>query len=457
MIEVPVQPGELEGTNNRLATFVTVRKGGLKVLYITGTRRKEAALIRRSLGASPDINVDVVYIDASAPNETKPPDFAGLLSPGQFDAYILGDIDAEAFDAETGELDTLAEAVSQGAGLIMLGGVQSFDPGGYHATKLAEVLPVTMDRLKRQAIGAPIDASVHVTRPLKMLPTPDGIRQRIMRLAPGDDNLTRWDEMPPLKNGANKFTALKPSAVVLAETPEKLPLLVGHNYGKGRVLAFAGDSTWCWQMGGFGAEHKRFWRQVILFLTRKEDAGDKLVWINLPRRRYEPGERVEFTAGAQTPESDAIADATFEAVVELPDGTSKDVFLTRQGEEVAGTIPSVELPGDYTLRVTANVDGSPYGETDSRFLVVDRNLELDQSSADRERLRELARITSEHGGAMRQPEELADILAEVRDRQIASEVPRQTKLPLYANWPVFLVLTGLLIVEWYLRKRWRLV
>ena len=54
------------------------------------------------------------------------------------DVYILGDIDSAAFRPE--ELKQLADVVSNGAGLVMLGGFHSFGPGGYDRTALAKVL-----------------------------------------------------------------------------------------------------------------------------------------------------------------------------------------------------------------------------------------------------------------------------------------------------------------------------
>ena len=44
----------------------------------------------------------------------------------------------------TSQLQKLAAFVNRGGGLLMLGGHNSFGPGGFGGTKLAEVLPVKM-------------------------------------------------------------------------------------------------------------------------------------------------------------------------------------------------------------------------------------------------------------------------------------------------------------------------
>ncbi len=50
----------------------------------------------------------------------------------------------------------------------MLGGFQSFGPGGYDDTPLANVLPVGMDRFERQQPDEPIRTDLHWPGPLKM-------------------------------------------------------------------------------------------------------------------------------------------------------------------------------------------------------------------------------------------------------------------------------------------------
>ena len=51
------------------------------------------------------------------------------------------------------------------------------------------------------------------------------------------------------------------------------------------MIAFAGDSTWHWTMEGFDDEHKRFWRQVVLWLAHKDETAEGNVWIKLAQRR----------------------------------------------------------------------------------------------------------------------------------------------------------------------------
>jgi hypothetical protein len=451
---IPAQPGELVTTNNEISTFVTVLKGGLNVLYLFDSIANEQKFLRWSVEASPDIHVDARRFRADKP-ETRPPDLAELLESGKFDVYLLGDLDSTAFKPE--ELDQLAQTVERGAGLMMLGGLHSFGPGGYGDTALADVLPIEIGRLERQNLGERVREDLHLPGPLEMRPTANSAAPSLMRLAPGAQNAAAWAGLPPL-DGANKFAGVKATGSLVAESQRGQPLLVAGEYGLGRVLAFAGDSTWHWWMNGHEPEHKRFWRQAILWLARKDETTEGNVWIKLDRRRYSPGERVEFTAGANDAHGEPVTDAKFEAAVVWPDGKRSPVQLRRamreSTPEMAGTVLETGPAGDYTLEVTAAHPGDTLGTARARFLVFEQDLELNNPAADVGALESLAAMTA---GKRIGPEELPSLLAEIKAGTKELEVETQSKKELWDKWPFFITFVVLLVVEWYLRKRWGLV
>lgn len=447
------QPGELVTTNNEISTFVTVLKGGVNVLYLDGALTGEQKFLRHSLDDSPDIKLDYIHIRAEKP-ETRPPDLAERFKPGKYDVYMLGDLDSAAF--KPGELEALRAAVEQGAGLIMLGGLHSFGPGGYGGTPLADVLPIEIGRLERQQFGEKIREDLHLAGPQKMRPTAYGAAQYIMQLGSlgqQDGNAAAWEKLPPLE-GANRFAGLKKNANLLAETENGQPLLVASSFAGGRVLAFAGDSTWHWWMEGMEDVHKRYWRQVILWLARKDESNEGQVWVKLDQRRHAPGSRVEFTAGAKTPQGAPIADAEFEAEVVRPDGKRTPISLRRQGDEMRGALLDAKLAGDYAIAVKARHKSQPIGAAKARFLVFEQDLELDNPAADVGALESLAAMTE---GKSLAPEQFPSLLAEIKKGTKNLEVETQAKETLWDKWPVLAVFVGLLALEWVLRKRWGLV
>ncbi|HEX4128404.1 MAG TPA: glutamine amidotransferase [Pirellulales bacterium] len=449
-LRVPPQAGELVTTNNEMSTFVTVLKGGLNVLYIEGVARVEAKFLRRALDASPDIKLDFLRIDARKP-ETRPSDLAERFRPGKYDVYIFGDIDSSAFSAE--ELTQLAAAIQRGAGFIMLGGFHSFGAGGYGRTPLADVLPVAIDRLERQNFDEPLRSDLHLGEHPKMRPTRFGQAQTLMQLAAADRNATAWAELPALE-GANRLRALKPGAQTLAESDSGQPLLVAKDFGAGRVIAFAVDSTWRWWMTGHEAADKRFWRQTVLWLARKDQSNEGSVVITLDPRRYAPAAHVEFAVAARSAEGVPIADATFTTEVQTPAGTATPVHLRRQADSSAGTFVDTQTPGDYVIRVTGKRGDELIGSGQARFLVYEQDLELDNPAADRALLESLAMTT---GGRAIAPEQLPELLDELRQATDRLHVEVQNKVTLWDTWPFFLLFVSLLGVEWYLRKKWGLV
>ncbi len=447
------QPGELVTTNNEMSTFVTVLKGGINVLYVEGALRVDSKYLLLSLDASQDIKVDFVRLD-QRDAKLRPVSLEKNFARGKYDVYVIGDVDASSFTRE--ELETLASTVKAGAGLLMIGGFHTFGPGGYQDTPLAELLPVTMDANERQRLGDPIRSDVQLRGPLKMRPAkPLGEKHYLMRLAEGAERDNIWNQLPELE-GANKLGAPKPAAQVLAETPDGKPLLVVQEAG-GRVIAFAGDTTWHWWMEGFEAQHKRFWRQAILWLARKDETSEGNVWIKLAHRRYSPRSRVEFTVGARSPQGDVLTDARFEAMVTLPDGSQQKLNLVQQADQVDGVFDGTQTAGDYAINVTASHGGAPVGTARSRFLVYEQDLELDNAVADPTLLASLSAITKDAGGESLAPEELPALLRRIEEKPAEMDVESLVKQTPWDTWPFFLVFVALMSCEWYLRKKWGLV
>jgi uncharacterized membrane protein len=468
-LRAATQAGELITTNNERSTYVTVLKGGLKVLYVEGALRPESPYLRRSLQASPDLSVDFVFLD---PRNRKqwPVDLAEKFQPGKYDVFLFGDLDSDAFKAggptpeqAYPQLETLRGTIEKRAGFLMLGGRHSFGGGGYQHTPLAGPLPLQMDRLERQNFDEPLRKDLHHLSPQKMRPaTPLGLNHSVMRLAAAARNIEAWDKLPPLAEGANQFrpAAIKPSGRIIAESAEGNPLLVAADYGSGRVLAFAGDSTWRWVQKGFDPQHKRFWRQAILWLAHKED-DDQSVWVKLDSRRAMPRQQNSFTAGARTAVGDPVVGAQFEAKLFTPDGKSRELRLSQQGESVSGTVLETDRAGDYRVEVTATSEGKLLGTASAKFLVDEQDLELDNAAADPGLLASLAKTTESWGGEALYPEELPRLLAKLKEAPKELDVEIETRWTFGGQTPdslgLLAVVVALFGVEWFLRKKWGLV
>ncbi len=458
-VRVAEQPGELVTKNNRLSAFLTVREGGIKVFYLFGDLTYEQEFLRRRLDQSPDIELDSRWIQKRL-RSNWPVDLTDVFQDKQYDAFIIGDVDSSALYEKNGaskNLEALAEAVSRGKGLLLLGGRQSFGPGGYRHTPLADVIPVVMERFERQDIGAPLRTDLHLPGPLEMIPSAPHF---VTRLKAGSANLDAWKALPPLL-GANKFSAPKAAARVMLRSPRGYPLLVAGGYGQGRVLAFAGDSTWRWRMQGHLPEYQRFWRQAILWLTGREDDQTDNVWVRLARRRFQQGADAEFTAGAADADGTPLTDAQLDIQLLQPNGHLETIQPVAEDGHFAGRLEGLlNQPGEYVLQVSAQQESQMLGVASAKFEVFDQDIEWASPAANPSLLSRLANYTQDFGGKRVAPEELNDLLRELKRQPVPAETPRQIRwriagTPLGA-WLVFLLLMALLALEWSLRKTWRL-
>jgi uncharacterized membrane protein len=453
-VQAAEQPGELVTKNNILSAYLHVLEGGLRVLLIDSGKRLEYKFLRRALNDSPDIEVDEFLIDA-ANRKSWPVNLQPVLNDNKYDVLLLGNLPAQAITEESQR--QIASLIEKGRGVMILGGLRAFGAGNYYNTPLAEMLPIVFDRFEKQEFASADRADLFLNGPLPMTPSEP---HSVVRLADPAENANTWQRLPPL-DFANRFTGVKktPGVKVLLSGPKQEPLLVSSEYGNGRVLSFAGESTYRWPLRGYAAQHKRFWRQSILWLARRDESQQSDVWIKLAQRRYQPNSNVSFTLGARTPEGDALPQAQFTVTLLSPGGNKQTVRIVPGQEHWSGAV-NVKLPGDYALEVTATLEGRSLGKTRAEFFVFDQDVELANSSADHEHFARLSQITKEFGGRTVPPEALPQLLSEIASRppdlEIHQEKWRLGDSPL-SSWlwltSFALALTG----EWWLRKRWGLV
>jgi len=448
---VEPQEGEVVVTNNELSSFVDVVDGGLRVLYLEGALRVEQRFLRRVLSSSPDMQVDFQWIDSS--RRAGWPVDLGRAVAADYNVFLIGDLDASALRPQ--DLRVVSGKVQAGAGIGFLGGFHAFEAGGWGSSELAPLLPFEPDRLARQPFDQPIRESLHLKGPLQLLPDPRFGGVSILRLGQNEqDSRAAWQRMPAL-DGANDLGRLVPAAKPLAVTADGRPLLAAREYGEGRVLAFTADSTWRWAMQGAGEQHRRFWRQMILWLARQDDREKDSLWVRLGQRRGSPGATIDFDSGITKPDGSAVVDVDLEAVAISPSGKQRPVRVTKRGDTFAGGIGDLSEPGDWKLVVKALRQGNAAAlERAARFTVVRQDLELANPRANPLLMRQLAEVT---GGGPRSPEELADIFEEIRNKPAAFDTLEQWSYTPWDKWPMFLLLAALMCTEWLLRKRWGLV
>lgn len=447
-VSLRVEPldGETLRANNEVGTYVEVLKGGLGVLYLQGPNFSwEYAYLIRALDASPDIRVDLQVLRRPARGAVgELPD--DVLEPGKYDVVILGDIPAAMLTLE--QQRALAALVDNGAGLMMLGGRSSFGAGGWRDSPLARLLPVEVH---------PADGDHDPDGGVKVVPNPAALGEFVMRLADSPaESAALWELLPPLP-GINNLPRPKPGANLLASSTDRRPVMLSQEIGRGRAVAFAGE-TWVWSRADerTRAAHRRFWRQVIFWLAHKENAGENEVQLVLDRRSVRSGQKLDIVARALGPSKSVIPDANFNARVERvspppgPDELPEPVDFSRRGEDaVAAHFPRGE-PGEYRITVTATrPDGDVLGSKSARFIVERDDRELENPAANLALLKQIAEIT---GAPAVYPEQLPEFIESLGD-DVQNEYVVRTERRLWDNWPFFLLFTLVLTLEWLVRRR----
>jgi len=447
LVTLRVKPKDLEliKTNNESSTFVNVLSGGLNVLFVQGPSWSwEYKYWYRSVTSSPDIQGEAVTVRKPASGESGELN-NDLFAPGKFNVYVLSDVPANFLTSRQQQM--LAHAIeNEGAGLMMLGGRFSFGPGLWGSTPVARLLPVGIH---------PQDGQLEPKDGIRFDPQVSGLENYLFQIASTREASKQiWNALPPM-TGTNRFGPAKPNAMILARSGDAKgePVMIAGEPGKGRVIAFGGE-TWVWARESEQgiAAHRRFWRQVTFWLAHKEDEGADKIKLALDRRRLSRGETLGFTVTARDAKNQPIPNLTYQATVTSMDEkkpTEEPVNVYAEGEAAKGSFPILGQPGVYRVTVTAKRNGTEVGRDSSRYLVFQDDREMENPAAELESLKQIAETS---GGQFLPAEELPKYLKSLIGKSF-SESLTQIEHKLWDNWPFFMIFTFILTLEWWIRKR----
>ncbi|MCX5685666.1 MAG: glutamine amidotransferase [Planctomycetota bacterium] len=460
-------PDELITTNNRAESAISVDEGDVRVLYLDGRIYPEGKFLARAIGEAKGIDLDRrILLGGSPPAASNAAAVVSAPTPEEienFNVIMIGDLPASAVPAAT--ITRMAERVRAGRlSVLALGGLSAYGAGGWAATPLAGILPFTIRDGDGQTPG-----------PIRFRPAAHAAEHFIFA---GDTPAAplAFDALPPMA-GASAVGALLPTARLLAASPEGLPLLAVREFDRGRVAALTVDTTWQWVQAPSetrGAEvHRRFWRQLVLWLAGRDGRPQADLWVMTDRPRYmlsDPDRppQAEVTAHASgstsAPETQLIG----------PDGATRKLQLSADDGDWRAVVPLTNA-GTYTLKVIAeappsspdrkvgvtpelprNPDltvGARTHEAETKFVVEEQDFETANILADAEGL---ARIARAGGGVLLPIDRLGDLLTELAGSLTPQVVAVERRLPLGSGRVFLAMVLALLAAEWVLRRRWGL-
>jgi uncharacterized membrane protein len=449
--------GEENLSNNSVTRPIFVTDAKRRILYVEGEPRWEYKFIRRAEGDDP--TVQLVSMLRTSENKiyrqgiSDPSELADGFPVRPEDLFnyagiIIGSIDADYFTPLQQEL--LRQFVDRrGGGILFLGGRASLSDGGWAASSLNELLPTFLPagnhNFHRNA------ATVELT--------PQGEGSPITQLVDDPEkNAQRWKKLTYLADYEDAG-APKPGATVLADLHagrRKLPLLITQNYGHGRTAIMATGGTWRWQMSEALGDpsHDLFWQQLLRWLVA-ESPGP--VVASMPERLLMDEGGIQLTVQVRDRQFQQAPNAHVTAHIVGPEGVNAVVDLTPSGNTSGQyqTEWTAEKPGSYLAEVAAESTGSQPQELGRDVVTFQRQDGVAENFHTEQNRRLLEQLASETGGRYWKPSDLKSLPRDISYSEAGISV-RSTKelrdMPI-----VFLLLLGLPISEWLLRRKWGVI
>lgn len=482
---------ELTLENNERVVAVNRGRGPYRVLYVSGRPNWEFKFIRRAL--SEDSELDLVGLIRIArrepkfewrgktgesgnplfrgfkkeiPEETQRYDEPVLVrlntnSPEElrdgfpksadqlFSAYravILDDVESDFFTMEQQNLLDRFVA-KRGATLVMLGGQESFQQGGWNKTPVGRMLPVYLDQLGHG--GPSLNATYQLSR--------EGWLQPWMRLRINQqDEETRLAYMPGFYS-INQISAIKPGASVLASVTDSqkrlIPAMVTQRYGEGKTAAVPVGDMWRWGMkdADLQKDLAKSWRQFFRWAVAEVPGR-----VQLETRFVSDGTLpvTNLTVRVKDKEFQPQDDASVKfTVTRTNDPKETDQLTGEPSLEEAGVFTAKhysDRAGGFRLKTIArNGKGDVIDEVEAGWAQNPAAEEFRSIGPNRELLSRIAEITGGRVFEMNQLNELVDSL-----ENLNVPVSETRQRPLWHTPWMFALALFCFMGEWALR-RWK--
>ena len=406
-----------------------------------------------------------------------------------YDAIILSNVPRDALSDP--HLAWIDEWIGRrGGGLCMVGGPNSFASGQWNETSVGKMLPVEL-----VPAGRDWDESLTTVQPAT-----EGAIHPIWLISSDEAQNRSLIKAIPKFLGSNRLGRVKPGADVLARTTSpgadgKLaPALAIQPYGRGRTMAMTPAITRRWanefteSWGGRDAPYyKKFWRNVVYWLTENSSIGRRRLLAETDKRLYRPGEPIVLRARtfdenaaptidyrvATTVDPKSAGNVTADnSPLRHPAGAgtpnqvqgsllpwSEEFDLVRDTSEKSynATLPIIDaksLPTGVTLtqglriELTAYENNTQVDSTSLEVQIVDDPSEQQNPLPDHDLLR---RIADQSGGTVLSGTKALSAIIEGLPRVVGP--PEVKKTPAWSVWSLMSLLIALLTIEWIWRRR----
>jgi len=482
-VEVEAKPGELVEDNNRLVHTMTVIEGTIKVLYVEGQDlpRYEYRFLKHAMMRDHTLQVTTLlaqgdgtwFYDGNYPIEAYPKNEEELFS--KYDVVIFGDVSPEIFTDE--QLRLTQRFVENGGGFMMIAGQRNAPMkylGDAASKPLSPLIPVVIDPSDDAFILSM--AGRTIVEPFKPKVTPNGWQSPVMRLENEESaNQALWNRGDK-EGGLPGFfwylpvSKAKSTATVLLVRPpdpgdgaggKERPLVVTQRYGAGLSMFVGTDEFWRWRFGRGDRYFYRFYAQAIQYLASARGGKAKTSFLATDWPAYSLGDRVTVTAEVKVP---VAGTGNFQPYK----GEAVTVHYTMEGRGEQMLVKLAKVPGvdgRYTGQIApkargryhawiAPVEGGAERGGECDFEVKLPQLEYEDPRMDETLLTEMAACGAKDGKFLSM-DQFRDLDKLITEPERKTSVPHEH--PLWDNWRLFALFSLVIIAEWVLRKRARML
>jgi hypothetical protein len=443
---------EENASNNSQMRLVNVESLKPRILYIEGEPKWDFKFIRRALEG--DRNLQLTTMLRTTQNKiyrqgVEDPKELEQGFPDQeeelfkFSGLMIGGIEASYFTPQQQQM-IKNFADRRGGGVLFLAGRGALSDGGWAASVVSEMIPVSLTDRKGTFHRDPATAEL----------TQAGRDSLIVRIEEdGANNEERWKKLPFMANYQETGTP-KPGATVLVEalptSKGRFPLLVTQRYGRGRAAVFASSGTWRWQMSQDAKDmsHEVFWQQMLRWLVTETP---QQISATPSRQLMLDDGHVELRAEVRDKAYNPMPAATVEARILGPNGTASMVTLTPDASQAGIFTARWNAPqaGNYVVEVLAKNGKEELGRDVFTMSRQDGVAESFHAEQNRQLLEGLSRET---GGNYYTPSTAKSLPEDIAYSE-AGVTTRETK-ELWNMPALLLALFGVKAAEWLLRRRW---
>lgn len=439
-------------SNNAQSRLINVESLKPRILYVEGEPKWDFKFIRRALEG--DRNLQLTTMLRTTQNKIYR---QGVEEPKEleqgfpdkeedlfkFSGLIIGGIEASWFTPQQqAMIKNFADR--RGGGVMFLAGRGALSDGGWAASSIAEMIPISLTDRKGTFHRDPATTEL----------TDAGRESLIVRIEEdAKKNEDRWKKMPFMANYQETGPA-KPGATVLIDalptSKGRFPLLVTERYGRGRTSVFASSGTWRWQMTQDVKDmsHELFWQQTTRWLVTETPPQ---ISASPSKQMLLDDGNVEFRADVRDKAYNPVPAATVEARILGPGGVGAMIPLTPDANQAGIFTAKWDAPkaGSYVVEVLAKNGKEEMGRDVFTMTRQDGVAESFHAEQNRQLLEGLSRQTGGHYYTPATAKSLPDDIAYSE----AGVTSRETK-DLWNMPALLLALFGAKAAEWMLRRRW---